>query len=117
MRTFENEKFGDDVKSSIVNDNLSNAMKQYNDLKNVKENQADIGEWALTSEAQSISDRVSFIVYDFVTGRYENTLKDLNRGRVTKKQVYKILGKIKNFHALPVETIKYYTHRINDFEI
>jgi hypothetical protein len=76
--------------------------------------QVNIRDWALTPEAQNIYYRASFIVYDFLTGRYENTIKDLYKGKVTKKQVYRILGKIRKYNGLPVSVISNYTKRIRE---
>ena len=74
-----------------------------------------IQEWAMTTEAQYIYSNVSFIIYDFLTGRYENTLKDLSRGKITKIQVYRILGKIKKYNGLPASVIAQYTKRIQNY--
>lgn len=110
-----NELINENVQTSIVNAEVSSVFEQSRKIRSLKDNQIKIGEWALTSEAQHITEKASFLVYDFLTGRYENTLKDLSRDKVTKKQVYRILGKTRFFQALPNSVIKNYVKRIKEF--
>ena len=59
-------------------------IKSKSDKDNRINGQDKIRAWALTPEAQAITPKASFLVYDFLTGRYENTLKNINDGKVTK---------------------------------
>ncbi len=102
----------EDVQTSIVDATVKYAYREFNTINTMRDSQMDIRNWALTSEARAIYPNASFIVYDFLTGRYENTIKDLNSGKITKKQVYRILGKIHKFRALPTSVILNYTKRI-----
>lgn len=106
------EKF----QNSLVDAQIKQEFNKNKEHKNTQDSQAKIKEWALTSAAQAITPKASFLVYDFITGRYENTLKDIERGKVTKQQVYRILGKIGKFKALPKSVISNYTKKIRDFK-
>ena len=79
--------------------------------------QLKVREWAATPSSNKITPRAGFLVYDFLTGRFDSTLKDLKNKKVTKQQVYAILDKIEMYGALPGSAIKNYRNRVYKFRL
>lgn len=68
-------------------------------------------EWARTEQAQIISNRISWIVWDLINYDYYKCINDIERGRQSKIDVIRVIDSI-----LSLDFIKPITEELNNFK-
>jgi hypothetical protein len=82
------------------------------EYKKLIDDRKRVREWSHSVEAHNITPHASYIVNDYLNGADEKVIGDIINGRITKRQVYRVLGKIKKFHAIPDKVVSIYTNEV-----